>query len=90
MAHAMLSRRLGISPALAGGTVQVSAKRANGAVEVRVRDDGAGLAPQWQDGTGLANCRERLRHHADGRGSLEIHAMPSGTEALLRLPETAR
>jgi signal transduction histidine kinase len=80
----------GISPALAGGTVHVAAARANGAVEVRVRDDGVGLAPHWQDGTGLANCRERLRHHGDGRGSLEIHTMPGGTEALLRLPETTQ
>lgn len=76
----------GITPALAGGTVTVSVAREAGAVVVRVRDDGLGLAPQWQDGTGLANCRERLHHHGDGRGTLELHASAPGTEAVLRLP----
>lgn len=79
----------GISPALSGGTVQVIATRAGGTVEVRVRNDGVGLAPHWQDGTGLANCRERLRHHADGRASLVLNSLPEGTEALLRLPAAA-
>jgi signal transduction histidine kinase len=56
---------------------------------VTVRDDGAGLAPRWQDGTGLSNCRERLRHHGDGRGTLEIRALERGTEAVLRLTQEA-
>jgi signal transduction histidine kinase len=80
----------GVSPALAGGHVQVSAKREGGAVVIRVRDDGLGLAPGWQDGTGLANCRERLRHHGDGRGTLDLHARQPGTEAVLTLPENTR
>lgn len=80
----------GVSPALAGGQVQVSAAREAGAVVIRVRDDGLGLAPGWRDGTGLANCRERLRHHGDGRGSLVLQSRAPGTEAVLTLPETAR
>jgi signal transduction histidine kinase len=75
----------GIAPALAGGRVSVTVAREAGAVVLRVRDDGLGLAPQWQDGTGLANCRERLRHHGDGRGTLELHPAAPGTEAVLRL-----
>jgi hypothetical protein len=79
----------GISPALAGGTVTVTAAREDGAVVVRVRDDGAGLAPQWQNGIGLTNCRERLRHHGDGSGTLALVATQPGTEAVLSLPENA-
>jgi hypothetical protein len=75
----------GISPALSGGTVTVTAAREAGAVVVRVRDDGAGLPAQWQDGIGLANCRERLRHHGDGSGTIDLQARPPGTEAVLRL-----
>jgi signal transduction histidine kinase len=73
----------GIAPALDGGSVRLVAVREAGDVVVRVRDDGVGLAPDWRDGTGLANCRERLRHH--GRGTLELHAVPPGTEAVLTL-----
>jgi len=79
----------GISPALSGGMVGVDIRcNAHGST-VTVRDDGAGLAPRWQDGTGLSNCRERLRHHGDGRGTLEIRALERGTEAVLRLTQEA-
>lgn len=77
----------GIAPALSGGSVRLAAAREGGAVVVRVRDDGAGLAPQWQAGTGLANSRERLRHH--GRGTLDLRPAEPGTEAVLTLPEVA-
>jgi len=79
----------GIAPALAGGTVGVHIRCDADGSTVTVRDDGTGLAPQWQDGTGLANCRERLRHHGKGRGTLEIRALERGTEAVLHLPEDA-
>jgi hypothetical protein len=80
----------GISPALDGGTVAVEIRCDAHGSTVTVRDDGAGLAPQWQDGTGLANCRERLRHHGNGRGTLEIRPLARGTEAVLHLPQDAR
>jgi signal transduction histidine kinase len=74
----------GISPTLGGGRVTVDASRqADGSLRVAVRDDGAGLPAGWQDGTGLANCRERLRHH--GRGTLTLASAAPGTEALLVL-----
>jgi len=73
----------GITPALNGGSVNLVAAREGRDVVVRVRDDGVGLAPGWHDGTGLANCRERLQHH--GRGTLALHAAPPGTEAVLTL-----
>jgi hypothetical protein len=73
----------GIAPSLDGGSVSLRATREGATVVVRVRDDGVGLAPGWRDGTGLANCRERLRH--DGRGTLALHAAQPGTEAVLSL-----
>lgn len=79
----------GIAPALDGGTVLVQARCDGQGTILTVRDDGAGLAPGWQDGTGLANCRERLRHHGDGRGTLTLNALDRGTEAVLHLPEAA-
>jgi sensor histidine kinase YesM len=79
----------GIAPALAGGTVRVAAAVEGEAVVLRVHDDGIGLAPHWHDGTGLANSRERLRHHGQGTGTLVLHATPPGTEAVLTLPRPA-
>jgi hypothetical protein len=73
----------GIAPALDGGSVRLGATREGAAVVVRIRDDGVGLAAGWRDGTGLTNCRERLRHQ--GRGSLALHAAQPGTEAVLSL-----
>lgn len=80
----------GIAPSLGGGRVRVSSRPQGSRVLVSVQDDGAGLAPDWADGVGLANCRERLRHHGDGSGQLHLRARPEGgTEALLDLPGAA-
>ena len=77
----------GIAPSLGGGLVRVKSWPLGERVLVSVEDDGAGLAPDWADGVGLANCRERLRHHGDGSGRLRLLARPEGgTEALLDLP----
>ena len=77
----------GIAQSLSGGLVQVRAQRQGVRVQVSVADDGAGLAPDWVEGVGLANCRERLRHHGDGSGQLTLLARElGGTEALLDLP----
>jgi hypothetical protein len=73
----------GVGPALAGGKVVVQARRDGPALALRVHDDGAGLPPGWQPGTGLANVRERLAHHG---GRLELRAAEPGTEALIVLP----
>jgi hypothetical protein len=77
----------GLAPSLAGGTVRVQARREAGAVRVSVRDDGAGLGPDWQAGTGLANGQARLQHFGHGRGRLALHARDPGTEAVLTLPD---
>jgi hypothetical protein len=73
----------GIAPSLGGGMVHVDAHLEAGEMVVRVRDDGAGLPPQWQPGVGLTNARERLAHHG---GRCELRAATPGTEALIALP----
>ena len=56
--------RHGIAPRLAGGRVDIVARRANGMLRLEVRDDGVGT---WQParhaggGHGLSNTRNRLR-----------------------------
>jgi hypothetical protein len=76
----------GITPALAGGTVRVLARRQGRELHLHVQDDGAGLPAGWQLGTGLANVKARLAHHG---GRLEVRDGAPGTEAhiVLELPD---
>ncbi|MBI2919145.1 MAG: hypothetical protein HYY01_14315 [Chloroflexi bacterium] len=64
--------------------VWVTVERAEGALLVRVRDDGRGMAPGQPWGLGLAGMRERA---ALIGAALEVHSQPGqGTEVLVRLP----
>ena len=81
----------GIAPRREGGRVEVSAVRANGALEIRVRDDGPGLpagrVPEHGSGLGLANTRARLAHLYGDRHRLEVRNHPAGgVEVTLLVP----
>lgn len=77
----------GIGPRLQGGRVDVRAvldASRPGGWQLCVQDDGAGLPPGWQPGTGLDNCRQRLQHHyGTGARLLLAPAQPSGTRACI-------
>jgi sensor histidine kinase YesM len=90
--------RHGIAPratAATAGTIEISAERHNGTIELRVRDDGAGLSlPQERNtsGIGLANTQARLQqlygdaHHlrlapAEGGGLIVSVTIPFHTVA---------
>jgi signal transduction histidine kinase len=76
----------GIEPLLRGGELQVIARVAEGGMfELRVLDDGAGLAPNALEGVGLANSRERLRHQFGARAELRIGARAEGAGTEVRL-----
>jgi len=78
----------GIEPQLRGGEVRVVARRDHGVVELRVLDDGAGLAAaDMHEGVGLANSRERLRHQFGERAELTLTARDDGrgAQACLRV-----
>ena len=73
----------GITPSLHPGRIEVAARLRQGRFELTVADSGAGLAAGWQDGVGLANARERLRHRFGVRASLAL--LPQQPGALARL-----
>lgn len=79
----------GIEPQLRGGEVRVTARRVASAFELRVLDNGPGVARDGGDGdgVGLANSRERLRHRFGERARLRLapRADAPGTEVLLRI-----
>jgi sensor histidine kinase YesM len=67
----------------AKGTIAVEAWRDNGSVRLAVRDNGPGLPAGWSldrnQGIGIANTRERLRHlYGEQNQSLKISEEPGG------------
>lgn len=78
----------GISPRLQGGRIEVRAALRPGGWQLCVQDDGAGPPAQWQPGTGLANCRQRLQHRYGQHARLWLRpAAPGGTQACIEVDE---
>ncbi len=75
-----------------GGRVEISARAAGDRLEVRVEDDGAGLAADWEarcaEGFGVANSRARLRQLHGAAALLELvpRAGARGTLVRIALP----
>jgi hypothetical protein len=82
----------GLEPEIAGGTVWIIAREADGKVAVTVADDGRGFSSEG-GGTavGLNNVRERLRLEYGGAAAFSIMAnFPKGVTATITLPRTIR
>ncbi len=75
--------RHGAAARSADGLIAVEAWRDNGRVHLAVSDNGPGLPAGWSldrnQGIGIANTRERLRHlYGEQNQSLDISQMPGG------------
>jgi two-component system LytT family sensor kinase len=83
--------RHGIEPREEMGLLQICARRNDGRLELRVRDNGNGLAgkedPPGQEGIGLSNTRSRLGHLYGKNFRLELaSAEGGGLEARVEIP----
>ena len=76
----------GLEPKLAGGTVAVRARKANGVLQLDVEDDGLGFGDKAKAGVGLANLRERLAATYGEGGRVTISDLSPGTRARLTIP----
>lgn len=81
----------GIEPSPRGGEIHIRARVIEETLEIEVRDSGIGLGKaqpnDTNNGTGIANIRERLQVLYGEEARLELKALPeSGTLALLRIP----
>jgi LytS/YehU family sensor histidine kinase len=84
--------RHGIGRSSSAGLVEIAARRADSALEIRVRDDGPGLAPapSGTSGIGLSNTRARLEQLYGGAARLTLENDPrGGAIAVLTLPYRA-
>ncbi len=81
--------RYAVSPREAGGTIRIVARRAGGALQVAIEDDGPGFtpgAPPSGHGVGLESVRERLRIAGHGH-AIDVRTAPSsGTRVTITLP----
>lgn len=85
--------RHGLESRLSGGAIKISARRAIGALEIHVFDDGVGLPAGWQTetsaGLGIRVTRERLAtlYPDFGERAFTIQPRPGGgTEVKIRVP----
>jgi two-component system, LytTR family, sensor kinase len=86
----------GVSAQPGAGSVAISARREDGMLVLRVRDDGPGLSDTPRSGparagsgVGLANTRERLRQlYGSGQRLELVNAAEGGLEVSIALPFT--
>jgi len=83
--------RHGISPRAAGGLIEIRASRANGALDIEVRDNGNGFPVQngelLSEGVGISNTRERLERLYGDRHRFDLGNAPSGGASVrLQIP----
>jgi two-component system, LytTR family, sensor kinase len=72
--------RHGLEPMARPGTLGIEAQAEGDTLWLRILDDGAGFAPNWQrtEGVGLANTRSRLERLYGQQAALTIRDNPGG------------
>jgi signal transduction histidine kinase len=87
--------RHGVARSSSSGLVRITARRANGWLELSVEDDGPGLPAGWRPeaggGIGLRNVRSRVEQlYGDRQEFLLQNVEPQGAAARLRIPYRRR
>jgi len=82
--------RHGISLKDGAGLLVIRSRRENGNLQITVSDDGPGLRSDWQsrnEGIGLANTSERLKHLYGGEHRFELrNGAQGGITAFITIP----
>ncbi len=66
--------------------VEIAAVRTNGELVLSVTNSGSSLPPNWREGVGLRNCRERLQVIYGAAAVLRLSESAAGVEAVVMLP----
>jgi signal transduction histidine kinase len=80
--------RHGIAPLSRGGTIRVASERFQDMLVITVSDNGCGLPPDYREGIGLGNTRERLKHlYGSSEAKLDVRNNPDhGVSVAMTLP----
>ena len=79
--------RHGISERRDAGRIEISARRENGSLVMRVADDGVGIRSAHAEGVGLSNTRARLQQLYSGAHALTLEPAPGrGTIVTVTIP----
>ena len=86
--------RHGVGTRLSGGHVDVSVTASGRVLNIRVRDDGVGLPPDWSfdrnAGVGLRNVADRLEQMYGAPGLLRVTpGATGGVDVLIDLPDSS-
>jgi len=75
----------GVAPSLRPASIAIGAQREEGAFVLTVRNSGQPLRPDWREGVGLANSRQRLQHRFGSAATLTLNDRDGATVARLRM-----
>ncbi len=76
----------GLEPKLEGGSVRLSARATDGALQLDVEDDGLGFSPRAGSGVGLTNLRERMTSLYGAKARLVVEELARGTRVRMTIP----
>jgi hypothetical protein len=66
--------------------IEIAAVPANDRLVLSVTNSGSSLPPDWREGVGLRNCRERLQLIYGAAASVRLSASAAGVQAVVTLP----
>ncbi len=76
----------GLEPKLEGGSVRLSARAADGALQLDVEDDGLGFSARAGSGVGLTNLRDRMTSLYGAKARLVVEELARGTRVRMTIP----
>jgi sensor histidine kinase YesM len=68
----------GILPRLNGGQIEIRSQQVENRLCIQIMDDGVGLPPDFAEGIGLGNVRERLQHLYGNSHQFKLESRPEG------------
>jgi LytS/YehU family sensor histidine kinase len=79
--------RHGLAPLSRTGKIQIASRKDAARLLITVSDDGCGLPPEYREGIGLRNTRERLKQLYGAEAELHLHGAPGqGVTATVTVP----
>lgn len=76
----------GVEPAMTPIRIDISVRREHDLAQIIISNSGTQLAPEYREGVGFRNCRERLAILYGEAASLQVHNEGDGVAARVSIP----